>query len=136
MPGTRQYWVADTWQLYPMHCAIQTLSPAERTILEATDTLTALGGTVPTFTSASVAQMQAIQKLCYILLPILHQGTSNPITTDMPEPKVLHPQSPTTPEPRARVPMLVPSPRVMHASAHSIAPPTNKQPNLDAYHIA
>jgi hypothetical protein len=60
MPGTRQYLVADTWRLYPMHCTIPTLSPMEHTILEATDTLIALSGTVSTSTRASVAQMQAI----------------------------------------------------------------------------
>ncbi len=94
MPGTRQYWVADTLQLYLTHYSVPTLSPAEHTILEAMLTLTAPGGTVPTSTCASVARMQAIQKLCDILLPILHQSTSNPIATDMPSPRVLHPQLP------------------------------------------
>jgi hypothetical protein len=40
MPGTRQYQVADTWCLYSTHCTIPTLSPMERTILEAMDNLT------------------------------------------------------------------------------------------------
>jgi hypothetical protein len=61
MPGTRQYWVANTWQLYSMHCTTPTLSPADVTILQAMGTLTALGGTVPTSTSASIAHTQAIQ---------------------------------------------------------------------------
>ncbi len=103
-----------------MHCTIPTLSPAERTTLEAMDTLTALGGTVPTSTKASMAQTQAIQNLCDILLPVLHQGTSNPIATDTSSPRVLRPRLLASPAPR--VPTLGPSPRVMHTSARSIAP--------------
>jgi hypothetical protein len=95
MPDTRGYWLTNMWQLYPMHCAVPTLSPAERTILEALDTLT--GGTVPTPTSASMTQRQAIQKLRDILYPIFHQGTLNSVPTDMPSPRVLRPGSPTTP---------------------------------------
>jgi hypothetical protein len=105
--------------IYPTHCIVPTLSPTEHMIIEATDTLTALNGTVPTSTKASVALMQAIQNLHDILIPVLHQGTSNPIATDTPSPRVQRPRSPATPEPR--VPTLGPSPRVMLASAHSIA---------------
>ncbi len=88
---TRQHQEVDMWQLYPMHCVTPTLSPAERTIQQATDILTALGSTVPTATSASIACTQAIQKLREILLPTLHQGTTNPLATEMPSPRVLHP---------------------------------------------
>jgi hypothetical protein len=122
MPSTRQYRVADTWQLYLTHCTTPALSQAECMILKATDTLTALGSTVLTFTSASVACTQAIQKLCNIFLPILNLGTSNPIATDMPSLRVLCPQSPPMPEPR--VPTLGLSPRVVYANARTIAPPT------------
>jgi hypothetical protein len=55
MPGTRQYRVADMWRLYPTLCATPTISDTERTIIQATDTLTALGGTVPSSTSESIA---------------------------------------------------------------------------------
>ena len=49
------------WRLYPTHCATPTISDTERTIIQATDTLTALGGTVPTSTSESIARSHAIQ---------------------------------------------------------------------------
>jgi hypothetical protein len=91
MPDTRQYQEADTWRLYPTHCTTSTLSPAEQTILQATDTLTALGGTVPISTSGPVARTQAIQKLHEILLSTLHQGTTNTLATDTPSPRVLFP---------------------------------------------
>ena len=55
MPGTRRYRVTDTWCLYPTHCATPTISNPERTIIQATDTLTALGRTVPSTTSESIA---------------------------------------------------------------------------------
>jgi hypothetical protein len=126
MPGTKQYWVANAWRLYPMHCTVPTLSPLKCTILVATDTLTTLGGTIPTFTSAFAAQTQAINKLHDILHPVLHQGTLNPITTDTPSLRVLCPQLPAMPE--QRVPTLGPSPRVLHASTCSIAPPPTSTP--------
>jgi hypothetical protein len=122
IPNTRQYQVADTWCLYPTHCTVPTLSPTEGTILKVMDTLTALGSTVPTSTSASVAQTQAIQKLHNLLLPVLYQGKSNLIATDTPSPRMLCPRLPAMPEPR--VPTLGPSPRLTHASACSIAPAT------------
>jgi hypothetical protein len=93
MPGTsiRGYQVPETWRLYQTHSATPTMSQAEqRRILQTMDTLTALGGTVPTCTSASIARTQAIQKLCEILLPTLHQGTTNPLATDTPSPRVLY----------------------------------------------
>ncbi len=97
----------------------------DRTIVQATDTLTTLDGTVPTSTSASIASTQAIEKLCEILLPTLHQGTMNPLATDTPSPRVLHPRLPTTPE--SRVPPPGPSPRVTHTNAQNIAlPPTRR----------
>jgi hypothetical protein len=124
--GPALNWVADTWPLYPTHCTVPTLLPPKRTILEAMDTLSALGSTILTSTRASMAQTQAIQNKCDIVLPVLHQGTSNPIATDMPSPRVLRPQSPATPE--TRVPMLGPSPRVTRTSARSITPPPTSTP--------
>jgi hypothetical protein len=103
-----------------------TVTSGEHTILEVTDTLTTLGSTVPTSTSASIACTQAIQKLYEILLPTLHQGTTNPIAADTPSLRVLRPRSPATPEPR--VPMLGPSPRVMRASTCTVAPPSTCTP--------
>jgi hypothetical protein len=112
MPGTRQYCVADTWRLYPMHCAIPTISDTERTIIQAADSLTAIGGTVPSSTSESIAQSQAIQQLHNILLPTL-----KPPTTKTPSPRVLRPRLPTTPEPRVQT--TIPSPRVLRAVARN-----------------
>jgi len=68
MPGTRRYRVADTWRLYPTHCATPKISDTERTIIQATDTLTALSGTVPSSTSESIAQSHTIQQLRNILM--------------------------------------------------------------------
>ena len=45
MPGTRRYRAADTRRLYPTHFTTPKISDMERTIIQATDTLTALGGT-------------------------------------------------------------------------------------------
>jgi hypothetical protein len=126
MHGTRQYRVANTWQLFPMHCTTPTMSPAECTMLQTTDPLSALGGTVPTSTSVSIACTQAIQKLCEILLPMLCPGARNPLATNTPSPRVLRSRLPTTQEPR--VPTPGPSPRVIRASACKIAtPPTRYQ---------
>jgi hypothetical protein len=86
MPGTQRYRVADTWRLYPTHCATPTISDTEQTIIQAADTLTALGGTVPSSTSESIARSQAIQQLRNILLPTLQ-----PPTTGTPSPRVLRP---------------------------------------------
>ncbi len=45
----------QTWRLYPTHCAIPEISDTEQTIIQATTTLTALGGTVPSSTSEAIA---------------------------------------------------------------------------------
>ena len=95
--------MADTWRLYPMHCATLTISDTELTIIQATDTLTALGGTVPSSTSESIARTQAIQQLCSILLPTLQHNAPPPPTTGTPSPRVLLPRLLATPE--TRVPM-------------------------------
>jgi hypothetical protein len=73
MLGTRWYCVADTWHLYPSHCTAPSITHAERSLLEATDILTALGGTVPTSARDSISHTQAIQQLCDILLPTLQK---------------------------------------------------------------
>ncbi len=121
MPGTRQYRVADTWRLYPTHCATPTISDTERTITQAADTLTALGRTVPSSTSESIARSQAIQQLRNILLPTLQ-----PPTTGIPSPRVLRPRLPTTPEPRVQT--TSPSPRVLRAVARNNPPPPMHNP--------
>jgi len=102
MSGTQRYRVADTWRLYPTHCATPKISDTEQTIIQATDTLTALGGTVPSSTSESIARSHTIQQLRNILLPSLQQNTLAPPTTVTPSPRVLSPRIPAAPEPRVR----------------------------------
>jgi hypothetical protein len=119
MPGIRGYCVADTWHLYPTHCAAPSISHAECTLLEATDILTALGGTVPTSARDSILRTQAIQQLCNILLPTLPPGTMAPEETSTP--RVLRSRLTTAAGPRVpepRVPMDNPSPRATRAMAH------------------
>jgi len=107
MPGTRQYRVADTWRLFPTHCATPTISDTELTIIQATDTLTALGGTVPSSTSESIAQAQAIQQLRSIRLSTLQHNAPPPPTTGTPSPRVLLPRLLAMPE--TKVPTTSPS---------------------------
>ena len=65
-----------------MHCATPTISDTKHTILQATDTLTALGKNVPSSTSEFIAQSKTIQKLNEIIMSIHlppvrhHQGCS------------------------------------------------------------
>jgi len=92
MPGTQRYHVTDTWRHYPTHCATPTISDTEQTIIQATDTLTALGGTVPSTTSESIARSHAIQQLRNILLPSLQENRPAPPSTVTPSsPRVLRP---------------------------------------------
>jgi hypothetical protein len=126
MPITRRYRVADTWRLYPTHCTTPKISATERTIIQATDTLTALGGTVPSSTSEAIARSHAIQKLRDILLPSLQQTTPAPPTTVTPSPRVLRPRIPAAPEPR--VPATSPSPRVLRAATRNNPPPPTHNP--------
>jgi len=126
MPGTRRYHVADTWRLYPMHCTTPTISDTELPIIQATDTLTALGGTVPSSTSESIERAQAIQQLRNILLPMLQHNAPPPPTTGTPSPRVLRPRLLATPE--TRVPMTSPSPRVLRAVTHNNPPPPMLNP--------
>ena len=81
-----------------MHCATSTISATEQTIIQATDTLTALDRTVPSSTSEYIVQAKAIQKLQNILMPTLLQNVSLPPTTGTQSPRVLHPRLPATPE--------------------------------------
>jgi hypothetical protein len=126
MPGTQRYRVADTWRLYPTHCATPKISNTERTIIQAMDTLTALGGTVPSSTSESIARSHAIQQLRNILLPLLQQNTPAPPTTVTPSPRVLRPRIPAAPEPR--VPATSPSLRVLRAATRNNPPPPTQNP--------
>jgi hypothetical protein len=118
MLSTRRYRVADTWRLYPTPCAAPSISHVERTLLEATDILTALGGTVPTSTRDSISRTQAIQQLCNILLPTLCPGTTTPEET--PTLRELRARLTTAARPRVpepRVPIDNPSPRATRAMA-------------------
>jgi hypothetical protein len=126
MPGTQSYCVADTWRLYPTHCATPTISDTERTLIQATDTLTALGRTVPSSTREGIAQAQAIQQLRNILLPTLQQNVSPPPTPCTPSPREPRPRLAATPE--TRVPTTSPSPRVLRAVARNIPPPPMPNP--------
>jgi hypothetical protein len=118
MLGTRRYHVANTWRLYPTQCAAPSITHAERTLLEAMDILTTLGGTVPTSTRDSILRTQAIQQLCNILLLMLCLGTTTPEET--PTLRVLRARLTTAAEPRVpepRVPMDNPSPKATRATA-------------------
>ncbi len=55
IPATRRYCIADTWRLYPSHCATPTISPEDVTVLAACDVLHALDGTVPATSHDAVA---------------------------------------------------------------------------------
>jgi hypothetical protein len=125
-PGTRRYRVMDTWRLYPTHGATPTISDTERTIIQAADTLTALGGTVPSTTSESIARSHAIQQLRNILLPSLQENRPAPPTTATPSPRVLRPRIPAAQEPR--VPATSPSPRVLRAATRNNPPPPMHNP--------
>ncbi len=119
MPSTRRYRVANTWHLYSTHCAAPSITHVERTLLEATDILTVLGGTVPTSTRDSILPTQAIQQLCNILLFMLCLGTTTPEET--PTPMVLQARYTTAAGPRVpepKVPTDNPSPRAARAMAH------------------
>jgi len=81
-----------------MHCATPTISDTKHTILQATDTLTALGKNVPSSTSEFIAQSKTIQKLHEIIMSIHQVTTQNP------------------------------SPSVMRVSTHNITPPPTYNP--------
>jgi hypothetical protein len=104
MLGTRRYHVANTWRLYPTHCAAPSTTHVERTLLEAIDILAALGSTVPTSSRHSISHTQAMQQLHNILIPTLRLGTRTPEET--PTPRVLRSRLTTA------VGLRVPEPRV------------------------
>jgi hypothetical protein len=91
-PGTTsQYWRGDkSWQ------TLDTSVVSENTNLYFTNAraiaapLTGYVSGAGTI-SATDSILQAIQKLSEILLSTLHQGTTNPITTETPSPRVLRP---------------------------------------------
>jgi hypothetical protein len=56
----------DTWQLYPSHCGIPTISTADLTVLAACDVLHTLRSTIPTTAIKASNRSTAIQKyMCH-----------------------------------------------------------------------
>jgi hypothetical protein len=89
----QHYCVAETWQLYPGHCPTPMISPADLTVLTASDILRTLG-TVPTTARDALDLGTAIRDLQAIIAPTLlgiapePRVTSN-ATAPLPQPRVL-----------------------------------------------
>jgi hypothetical protein len=88
IPATRRFHIADTWRLYPSHCATPTFSPEDVTILAACDVLRALDGTVPATSHDAVALRTAIRDLRTIVSPAVPNDAAAPGVGVAPSPRV------------------------------------------------
>ena len=88
MPTTWRHCIADTWRLYPSHCATPTISPDNVTILAACDVLCALNGTIPATPHDSVALRTAVRNLRKIVSPTIPSDDAAPRVGDAPAPRV------------------------------------------------
>ena len=88
IPATQRHCIADTWRLYPSHCATPTISPDDVTILAACDVLRALDGTIPAMSHDAVALRTAIRNLREIVLPTIPSDNAAPRVGVAPSPRV------------------------------------------------
>jgi hypothetical protein len=88
VPATRRYRIADTWRLYPSHCATPTISPHNVTVLTACDVLRSLAGTVPITSHDAVALRTAIRDLNEIVSPTVPTTDTALRVGFTPEPRV------------------------------------------------
>jgi len=88
IPATRRYRIADTWRLYPSHCATPTISPEDVTVLAVCDVLRLLDGTVPATLHDAVALQTAIRNLHAIVSPAVPDNAAAPRVGVAPSPRV------------------------------------------------
>ena len=71
----RKYWVPSTHKMhisisaiiYPEHCKVPTISEADKTLISASDLLTAMKSSVPHTTKAKLRHAKALQNLTMII---------------------------------------------------------------------
>ncbi len=120
MPTTQQCWIADTWHLYPSHCAIPTISTADLMVLAACNVLRTLQNTIPTTAIKAANHSTAIRDLPAIISPTLPPSTIAPrvgaalelrvppaTITNLPDTRVLHPIVSNSPTPASLYPQNV-----------------------------
>ena len=88
MPATQQHRIADTWRLYPSHCATPTISPDDVTILAVCDELRTLNGTIPAMSHDAVALQTVIHNLCGTVTPTIPSDDAAPRVGVAPSPRV------------------------------------------------
>ena len=88
IPATQRHCIADTWRLYPSHCAMPTISPDDVTILAACDVLRAINGTIPATSHDVVALQTAIHNLRKIVSPTIPSDDAAPRVGVAPSPRV------------------------------------------------
>jgi hypothetical protein len=125
MPIAHCCCVADTWQLYPSHCAIPTISTADLVVLVACNLLHTLQSTIPTTTIKATNRSTAIRNLCNIINLTLPFSATAPRVGAALEPWV--PPATITP---------LPDMRVLHSTVSNSAPtalyPQNTTTSMNA----
>jgi hypothetical protein len=86
--ATWQYCIANTWRIFPRHCATPTISPNNVTVLTACDVLRVLDGTLPAMAHNAITLQMAIHNLRTILSPSVPSDDAAPRVGVAPDPRV------------------------------------------------
>ena len=107
VPSTQKMCISSSEKIYPAHCEVPTISEADKTLIAASDILTAMQATVPHTAKAKLRHAKALQSLTEIIkntLNVREAPTATPIvstSTDATSPRVIQ-KTPSVHQQRTR----------------------------------